>query len=276
MILTILVTSQNRPQKLRYFLESINKQTYVLNRLQIVFVDQGKNEDSFALLSSSIDRKYIKYHPCGLSEARNQGLLFVKGDYITFGDDDSWYDDNTLSLVFPCLENDIDGIGTCIKNENDIPYNSYPNSKKSLTYLNHFGASSASIFLKYDNAIKFDENIGVGSKFNLLSGEETDYIWKYMELHPNFKIDFHPEITVRHPVMESQNFDNYLQKCYFYARGFGYILRKHPVSFIYKLKSFLRPFCGMILYALTNRFKSEKSFYILKGRLEGYIFKKFK
>lgn len=194
MLLSIIVTSQDRPKELKRYFETINKQKNInFSNLQIIFVDQGDNKSIYDNLSQSIIRKYVKYHKCGLSEARNQGLKFVIGDIVAFGDDDSWYDDDTLSKVFDLFEKrNIDGVGTAIKNESDVPYNKYPQEIKKLTYLNHYGLSSASIFLKYDSSVSFDVNIGVGSKFNLLSGEETDYLWTYMERHPNFMIEFHP------------------------------------------------------------------------------------
>ena len=153
-----------------------------------------------------------------------------------------------------------------------MPYNKYPQEIKKLTYLNHYGLSSASIFLKYDSSVSFDVNIGVGSKFNLLSGEETDYLWTYMERHPNFVIEFHPEITVRHPVLQKQNFNNYLDKCYYYARGFGYIMKKHSLPATFIIQNFLRPFMGIFVYLLVNNFRCRKSYYILKGRMEGYLY----
>lgn len=274
MLLSIIVTSQDRPKELKRYFETINKQKNInFSNLQIIFVDQGDNKSIYDNLSQSIIRKYVKYHKCGLSEARNQGLKFVIGDIVAFGDDDSWYDDDTLSKVFDLFEKrNIDGVGTAIKNESDVPYNKYPQEIKKLTYLNHYGLSSASIFLQYDSSVSFDVNIGVGSKFNLLSGEETDYLWTYMERHPNFVIEFHPEITVRHPVLQKQNFNNYLDKCYYYARGFGYIMKKHSLPATFIIQNFLRPFMGIFVYLLVNNFRCRKSYYILKGRMEGYLY----
>lgn len=274
MILSIIVTSLNRPKELARFFMSINRQKNInFTQIQVIFIDQCQNKEILRQLSDKIKVEYVKYHKCGLSEARNQGLKFVIGDVVAFGDDDSWYDDDTLSKVFDLFEKrNIDGVGTAIKNESDVPYNKYPQEIKKLTYLDHYGLSSASIFLKYDSSVSFDVNIGVGSKFNLLSGEETDYLWTYMERHPNFVIEFHPEITVRHPVLQKQNFNNYLDKCYYYARGFGYIMKKHSLPATFIIQNFLRPFMGIFVYLLVNNFRCRKSYYILKGRMEGYLY----
>lgn len=278
MELSIIVTSQIRPKEFRRLIDSINSQQgFDFHNLQVIFVDQtgGGNRETFDLLNPLIERKYISYHRCGLSEARNQGIPFVNGDIIGFGDDDAWYDPTTLSKIFECFKcESIDGIGCCIENENNKSYANYPIDEKQLTYENHCGVSSAAMFLRYDRSIRFDENIGVGSPYNLMSGEETDYLWTYMEKHPKFKIVFHPEIIVRHPVGNEKTIssDN-INKAYKYARGYGYIIHKHPVSLRLRMKAFYRPLFGMILYALKNPRLSKRSFMLLKGRLEGYFFK---
>ena len=86
MLLSIIVTSQDRPKELKRYFETINKQKNInFSNLQIIFVDQGDNKSIYDNLSQSIIRKYVKYHKCGLSEARNQGLKFVIGDIVALG-----------------------------------------------------------------------------------------------------------------------------------------------------------------------------------------------
>lgn len=276
MKLSLIVTTQNRPIEFKRFIESINLQKgFDFRNLQVILVDQmgGGNKKVFSLLSPLIEAKFISYHKCGLSEARNIALPYVSGDIIGFGDDDSWYDNTTLKLIIECLKSsNLDGIGCVIENESGKKYSKYPSKETSLTYTNHCGVSSASMFLKHDKGISFDENIGVGSHYNLRSGEETDYLWTFMERHPKFKIVFHPEIIVRHPVCETITHED-LKKAYGYARGYGYILHKHHVPVSLKIKSIFRPLIGIIAYAITRPSRSIHSFVLLKGRLEGYFFK---
>ena len=95
-----------------------------------------------------------------------------------------------------------------------------------------------------------------------------------MEKHPDSKFFFTPEIVVRHPVMSIIGKEKYLEKSYSYARGAGYYLRKHKdLPFSYKMKLFLRPLGGWVLFFFIDKFKSKKSFYLLKGRLEGFFYK---
>lgn len=274
MTISNILTSIDRKKELARFVNSINEQkNFELKRLQLIFVDQGDNKEIFNCLAPEIDFVYIKYHRCSLSEARNQALPYVKNEIICFGDDDAWYDKDTFSNLQIRFVDSLDGIIAIAKNEEGKKINVFPNKCQKLTYTNHCGALSISIFLRYDAEIKFDENIGVGSPYQLLSGEESDYLFSYMERHPKFNIVFTPDVVVRHPLGLKQNFDNYLMKNYYYARGWGYVLKKHRIPFMYKLKSFLRPVFGIIIYFFSDRFKCKKSFYLLKGRIEGYFYK---
>lgn len=274
MTYSIILTSINRKKELRRFVDSLNAQVnFDLSKIQLIFVDQDENNLIFDGLNHNIEFIYIKYHKCSLSEARNQALPYVKNEILCLGDDDAWYDDDTFSMLSSLLTDEIDGVIISAKNEDGILINNFPTKKQWLTYTKHCGALSISMFLRHDRNLMFDENIGVGSAHNLLSGEETDYLLCYMERHPGFKILYTPEITVRHPLAIKQNFDNYLQKNYYYARGAGYVLKKHSLPITYKLRSFLRPLTGIFVYSFIDRFKCKKSYYLLKGRLEGYFFR---
>lgn len=273
MTYSILLTSRNRKEELQRFVESLNKQSeFDLSKIQLIFVDQEDNKSIFDMLNPKVEFLYIKYHECSLSEARNQALPYANKEIICFGDDDAWYDDNTFSKLEKVFKESYDGIIAIAKNEEDRNINIFPVKRQKLTYTNHCGALSISIFLRFDPEIKFDENIGVGSSHKLLSGEETDYLLTYMERHPSFDIEFIPEVIVRHPLGMKQNFDNYLLKNYYYARGAGYVLRKHRMPIKHILSAFFRPLGGIIIYSFINHYKSKKSYYLLKGRIEGYFY----
>jgi glycosyltransferase involved in cell wall biosynthesis len=272
----MILTSINRKEELKRLVLSVNSQkNFDLSALQVIFVDQGANEAIFNLLDEKIEKKYIKHTPCSLSKARNIALPYVKNEIICFGDDDAWYDEDTFGRLDDAFEENTDGIIAIVKNEEDKRINIFPKKEQRLTLINHCGALSVSMFLKFDASISFDETIGVGSEYKLLSGEETDYMLEYMEKHPFFNIVYRPDIVVRHPLAKKQNFDSYLLKCYYYARGAGYVLKKHKdkLPFMYIVKCFIRPLIGIFYFSLTNHYRCKKSYFLLKGRIEGYNFK---
>jgi len=271
---SLIQTSQDRKSQLKRFVESLNNQFNIdFSSIQLIFIDQGNNISSFNDLNKKIDFTYIKYHKCSLSEARNIALKHVKGDIIAFPDDDCWYNPLTLSKVLECIQDGYDGVIAKATDENGIPLKIYKGTSRLLTLYNHCGAFSNSIFLKTDKDLFFDENIGVGSSFKLLSGEETDYLYNYIKKN-NAVIIYNTNIEIHHPRNEKSNFSDLIIKNYYYARGWGYLLKKnkYPIKII--ANSFIRPFVGMFVFCLLGKFKRmKKSFYILKGRIEGYNFK---
>lgn len=279
MEITIIVTTQNRVNEIIRFFKSINYQKNVnFNNIQLIFVDQGNCEKCIKLLNSNIKIKYIKSDKCSLSQARNKAIPFVKGDIIAFGDDDCWYVPDTLSKVISRFDEGYDGIIANSKDECGRDYMVQPDKEQLITPTDRCGAISFCIFLKYDKELRFDENLGVGSPYHLSSGEETDYLLSYIEKNPNYKILYDPSIIVHHPSGKNGNFKNEVQKSYEYARGYGRVMRKHKsITLPSRIKSFYRPFLGMLIYFVKgNKIKSHRSFMLLKGRLEGYMWKEHK
>lgn len=274
MKISLIQTSINRKRDLIRFIKYLNQQINIdLSCVQLIFVDQEDNAKLFEELDKRIDFTCIKHHRCSLSEARNLALPYVKGMYVAFPDDDCWYEPNTLRSVIDILEKGhyqgVVGIGMDDKGKLT---NVFPSTTQDITCTNHCGAISYTMFYQFQPHVRFDENIGVGSPYNLGSGEETDYMLVLMEQY-GYKIRYDNSIIVHHPSSDSMEYNKLLKKHYLYARGAGYLLRKHselPLS--YKISQFYRPFVGMVLYCFKNKEKARKSFYIFKGRIEGFFY----
>ena len=274
-ILTLIQTSQDRKKELSRFVDSLNRQKGIdFSKIQLIFVDQGDNKSIFDRLNPSIDFVYIKTERCSLSHARNLALANVFGEYVCFPDDDCWYEKDVLEKVLKVLEvgsyQGVCGIG---KDENGILTSSFPKKQISITPINIQAAISYTMFFKYSPRIFFDENMGVGSPYNIGSGEESDYMLNLIR-YENYKVLYDPDIVIHHPTGQIYEKRFLLNKAYSYARGFGYLMHKHEMPFIYKCKQIIRPIGGMLIYALCmDFFKVKKSFYNLKGRLEGLFFR---
>lgn len=82
-------------------IESLINQTY--RNLEILLIDDGSPDacpylcDDWVAKDSRI--RIVHKSNGGLSDARNTGMLFIKGDYVSFIDSDDWIDLNTYSLV---------------------------------------------------------------------------------------------------------------------------------------------------------------------------------
>ena len=271
-MISLVQTSRNRRFELKRFLDTLNAQVGIdFKDIQLIFIDQGDNRDIFREINSEIDFEYIKTAPCSLSKARNIGLKYVKGEYVGFPDDDCWYEPDTLSKVFSLLHSKYDGVVCYGSDENNNPTNSFAQYSQKISKYNHCGAISYTIFLKFIKELSFDENLGVGSSHKFLSGEETDYLIKFLEKSSS-DVFYSRDICVHHPLAKSDYFDSETKKAYYYARGRGYLLRKHSYPFILIFKALCRPVGGIILYTICLKIaKANRSWNILKGRFEGYI-----
>lgn len=271
--LALIQTCGNRHIELIRFLKSLNSQKDLdFSTIQYIFIDQGNNKEIFNELNEQIEFIYIKHEKCSLSHARNIGLRYVNAQYVSFPDDDCWYDSKTLSDVINALQKYPDGISILAMNENNVPINRFPKRTATISKLNTRGALSISIFLKFFNDISFDERIGVGSQYRLGSGEETDYLLNIIE-KKNCTITYLPDIHIRHPLSHQNNKFDY-KKIYEYARGAGFLIKKHSFPILYIIRFFVRPLGGCIIYSiLLKKNRAKKSYYILKGKLEGYTYK---
>lgn len=273
-LLTLIQTSQDRKEELTRFIMSLNDQVNIeFNQIQLIFIDQGDNRETFKELNSDIEFLFIKIDQCSLSKARNIGLQYVKGEYVCFPDDDCWYDNDTLSIVLSDFGKDVDGLSYQATNEDSILIIKYPSKQQYLTLYNWCATCSITFFLKFKNDIRFDENMGLGSPYNFGSGEETDYYLTYIEKY-NYKILYQPHAIIHHPLTRIFRDKAYLNKCYSYGRGCGYLYKKHKYGVGYVLKNIIRPFIGSIYYLIKGDiYNSRRSLNWCKGRIEGYFFK---
>lgn len=127
-LLSVIVPVYKVEPYLRRCIDSICKQTY--KNLQIILVDDGSPDrcgdicDEYTVRDSRIIAVHQENE--GLSGARNNGLLFAKGEYIAFVDSDDWlHPDMYKTLITMMEQNQLDMarcsvIGSDGKNEDPI------------------------------------------------------------------------------------------------------------------------------------------------------------
>lgn len=272
-MLSLIQTSRDRRSELIRFIASLNSQKDIdFKELQFIFIDQGNNKCCFDELNSDIHFVYVQIIPCSLSHARNIALSYVQGEYVCFPDDDCWYEPDTLSKVLSKLEKGIDGVIAKGTNEKGELTNTFPNKHQLVSKKDRCGAISYTMFVRYQKQLFFDEYLGIGTQYGLGSGEETDYLLYLLEKY-DYTIEYFPDIVVHHPCFVTQMNSQILQKAYLYARGFGYLMRKHKFSFLYIVKKIVKPFGGTVLFFILGKVgRSKYSYNILKGRIEGLFF----
>lgn len=120
-LLSVIVPVYKVEPYLRRCIDSIRCQTY--RNLQIILVDDGSPDNCGAICNeyTKIDSRIITIHQKneGLSGARNNGLLFAKGDYIAFVDSDDWIHPTMYQTLIDMIEEHNLDIARCSVIETD-------------------------------------------------------------------------------------------------------------------------------------------------------------
>jgi glycosyltransferase involved in cell wall biosynthesis len=104
-LISVIVPVYKVEEYLDKCVDSIINQTY--KNLEIILVDDGSPDncpkmcDDYAKKDKRI--KVIHKKNGGVSSARNEGIKFSKGDYISFIDSDDWIDNNYIEEMYNAL-----------------------------------------------------------------------------------------------------------------------------------------------------------------------------
>lgn len=109
-LVSIIVPAYNVERFLPRCVEALLKQSY--SNLEIIIVDDGST-DKTGDIAEGYAEKYehircIHKENGGLSDARNVGLKYSKGEYVVFFDSDDWVESNVIEDNLKCLiQNDV-------------------------------------------------------------------------------------------------------------------------------------------------------------------------
>lgn len=105
--ISIIIPVYNSEPYLKDCIESILNQSY--EDFEAIFIDDGSKDASFAIINEYVhcDNRIKLYHQnnAGVSTARNLGLKYAIGDYITFIDSDDTIDSDYLYQLYSCIKN---------------------------------------------------------------------------------------------------------------------------------------------------------------------------
>lgn len=226
MISLILPTLGIRDKELSRLISSLNNQKFKDFELIIVsqdnhdIVENTLKKAEFSFQQIKIDRK-------GLSVARNIGIKYIRGDIITFTDDDCWYHEDSLLKVNTYFKESYKEI--LIFQHIDPITNQYPKKyktkyKKKLTKMGLLSHASIDIFINCSlvkqYSIGFDEDFGLGAKYN--SGEENIYLMDLYNL--GYNASYYPVIISFHLNKSRETLysnDYFITKYKVFERMFG-------------------------------------------------------
>ena len=224
---SLILCTINRANEVEEFLLSLNTQTY--KNFEVIIVDQNKDKRLVNILDKFKDLK-IKHitSDIGLSKARNTGLKYADGEVIGFPDDDCTYPSDLLENIYTFFSNtsyDFVLGKTIDKDTGEIVAGKPYFKEKELNCFNFLG-SSTTLFISLKNIslnmILFDEDFGLGAKYN--SGEEEDLVFRL--LHKKYKGFYDPYINfVYHPPSDL-NYQDF-KRAEYRSLGLGAFVIKH-------------------------------------------------
>ena len=112
---SIIIPVYNTGRYLEEALDSVYNQTIGLNNIQIILINDGSTDNSAAICRAARKRHkknvvFLQQSNRGVSAARNYGLRFVKGKYVTFMDSDDTLDCDFLKRLYDYIEKHNDSI----------------------------------------------------------------------------------------------------------------------------------------------------------------------
>lgn len=269
---SLILATVNRKKEVEEFLKSIIFVNYPLEKIEIIVIDQNKDDilkDIILKYNKKLNIIHIKSKEVGLSKNRNKGLEIATCDIVAFPDDDCKYLKNTLLEVDKNFNNnkELDCIiGRIIDQDGLDCIKKWSKKFEKITPKNFYTKmSSITMFKKNKNVLKFDENLGAGAKFG--SSEDADIL--YRMLKKGKEIYYDPRIVLFHP-RGKDNFSS--EKAYSYGLGHGVFIRKNLDINTIKIY-----FMGLVLINMrilkSIIFLDNKSMLIwinsLKGRIKG-------
>ncbi len=282
----LILCTLGRDKEVESLLKSLLNQSY--KNFYLIVVDQNKDNKIDSILKkykNKIIIKHLKVNFKGLSKARNYGLKYIEKDtdVVAFPDDDCEYPKNLLLKIAKFLKKNTNYsfiTGISIDRNGYMTNGKFKTNPTEINKLNLLEtAISYTIFIRSYclNDIRFDENLGVGSKFG--STEESDFIYQLLE--KKCKGFYFPGLVkVIHPEKGNLCNDKFVNRSSYYALGLGAFFKKNFI----KHKDFglflpflnhmiIRPFGGF-LYSIIrfNKCKIKLYLSILKNRWIGFLY----
>lgn len=277
-VFSLIVPTLNRTDQVGSLFKSLAEQTF--KDFEIIVVDQNIDDRILPIVkvySSLLDITHVKQLAKGASAARNRGLREVKGEIISFPDDDCEYPAELLESVYNLFEErqGIHGItgSSHDKYERSSSIARFESNETPITKLNIYKCCIEFAIFVRSNVVKdfyFDEELGVGAKTPWWSDEGPDFILRLML--KGYSFIFVPSIIIYHPNPVKVYDEKSFVRSYKYGCGRGRYLRKHnyPLWFVFYVWGL---YLAGIVIGIVQLNPGKAKYYLLglKGRISGYL-----
>lgn len=284
-MVSVIIPTYKRIDGLNRALESILNQTYT--NFEIIVVDDNDENSNYRIATEKFMNKFINEprvhylkHKKNLNgaAARNTGIKYARGEFVTFLDDDDFYENNRFEILIPELKNSDKNIGVILSgfkwikkdkvykkglatNVSD-PLYELLNSRFSVGSGSNF-ILKASVFNKVEG---FDENF--------TRNQDIEFLVRVAE-HFSFISNnkYLLNIQVDSEVQNKTSINNMIEIKRMFINKYRYLLKQYDENEI--VLNNLRKLMYLIYYYdeqdnYQNLIKDYKTRLDLKGRLEFY------
>lgn len=276
--LSVVVSTLGRGRELARLLDNLEQQD--LRCFEVIIVDQNTDDRATRAISSRAWRfpllRLSTPNQRGLSRGRNVGWRHASGKHVVFADDDCWYPPTLFARVEALFQHThVDFISGRAADEFGRSINGRFEAVPQTIHRDNVWTTSIEWMLFFRREVLedvggFDETIGVGASTPWQAAEGQDIVLRALAAGFNGFYDsslygHHPELDIAKPD------DAMLCKARSYARGMGFVLRRHG----YGLRSMItwigRPSLAALLYGFMGN-RSRVLYYreLAMGRLEGW------
>jgi glycosyltransferase involved in cell wall biosynthesis len=103
LLLSVVITTYNRCDKLRLALDGLGKQSIDKDKFEVWVVDNNSSDDTVGTVRDFQDKLDLHYHletQQGLGHARDAGFRKAQGEYVAFLDDDAIPTEDWLQALY--------------------------------------------------------------------------------------------------------------------------------------------------------------------------------
>lgn len=275
---SLIVATRYRTTEVKKLLDSLVAQTY--QAFDVIIVDQNHDGRLVPVLEAyaqTLRLKHVRSNTSGKAAANNVGLRICEGDVIGFPDDDCWYAPDLLRRIVDGFDTHPEwaGMTGCESPSEDFVRNDRFDQVAGQVVQGNImrrHISFAAFFRKKGLAgLFYDERLGIGADTIWGSGEETDFILRFLKR--GCWVQYEPSLVVYHPDWGKGPYTlAAIAKARRYGMGMGRILQDHgfPASLTFRYMS--RPLLGGVYTLLLG--KPRKALYhwsIFVGRSAGWV-----
>lgn len=232
---SVVISTYQRAADLPGLIAALERQTYPLEDVEVVVVDNGSTDGSFEMLNGLVESSPLCLRPVrlevndGSSGGRNAGWRAASGEVVAFTDDDCLPDPDWLKAGLAVMEDDV-----VLVQGRTVPQRKVRALERSAGSERLDGLyPTCNVFYRRD-ALEatggFDRTDGTRLGFRLGSfgsgygfGEDTLLAWRVAR---GSKVAYAPDAVVRHAVMRP-SLREYVVR-YWIVSGFPALVREVP------------------------------------------------